>query len=52
VGLGHVYETMIGDELLPPEKRFTKTNIHNYTPHTPLLPSGLLGPVRMFASKP
>jgi hypothetical protein len=38
---------MIGDGPLPPEKRFTTTNIPNYYEHKPqtLLPSGLLGPV-------
>jgi len=38
---------MIGDGSLPPEKRFTTTNIPTYYEHKPqsLLPSGLLGPV-------
>jgi hypothetical protein len=38
---------MIGDGALPPEKRFTVTNISVYYEHKPqtLLPSGLLGPV-------
>jgi hypothetical protein len=38
---------MIGDGPLPPEKRFTVTNIPDYYEHKPqtLLPSGLLGPV-------
>ena len=38
---------MIGDGPLPPEKRFTVTNIPLYYEHKPqtLLPSGLLGPV-------
>src|SRR5271157_995605 len=38
---------MIGDGPLPPEKRFTVTNIPIYYEHKPqtLLPSGLLGPV-------
>jgi hypothetical protein len=38
---------MIGDGLLPPEKRFTVSNISVYYEHRPqtLLPSGLLGPV-------
>ncbi len=38
---------MIGDGPLPPEKRFTVTNIPTYYEHKPhtLLPSGLLGPV-------
>jgi hypothetical protein len=40
---------MIGDGLLPLEKRFTVTNIPIYYEHKPqtLLPSGLLGPVRV-----
>jgi hypothetical protein len=38
---------MIGDGPLPPQKRFTTTNIPIYYEHKPhtLLPSGLLGPV-------
>ena len=38
---------MIGDGPLPPEKRFTVTNIPTYYERKPqtLLPSGLLGPV-------
>jgi hypothetical protein len=38
---------LIGDSALPKEKRFTATNISPYTPDSPLLPSGLLGPVRL-----
>ena len=40
---------MIGDGPLPTEKRFTVTNIPIYYEHKPqkLLPSGLLGPVRV-----
>jgi hypothetical protein len=37
---------IIGDSLLPPERRFTHTNIV-YTRDTPLWESGLLGPVRL-----
>ena len=38
---------IIGDASLPPEKRFTKTNIRKLTKDTPLTPSGLFGPVRI-----
>jgi len=38
---------IIGDELLPGPKRFTKTNIRKLTQTTPLMESGLLGPVRI-----
>jgi hypothetical protein len=36
---------LIGDQQLPPEKRFTRTNITKFRADSPLLPSGLLGPV-------
>jgi len=36
---------LIGDQQLPPEKRLTRTNITKFTKDSPLLPSGLLGPV-------
>jgi len=36
---------LIGDEFLPPEKRFTRTNIKKFTKDSPLRPSGLAGPV-------
>jgi len=36
---------LIGDQQLPPEKRLTSTNITKFTASSPLLPSGLLGPV-------
>ena len=36
---------LIGDASLPPEKRFTETNIRKFVVTTPLWPSGLLGPV-------
>jgi hypothetical protein len=36
---------IIGDQSLPPEKRLTKTNITKLTKTTPLIESGLLGPV-------
>lgn len=38
---------LIGDQLLPPEKRLTKTNITKFTANSPLMPSGLLGPVTL-----
>jgi hypothetical protein len=38
---------LIGDAGLPPEKRFTKTNVRTYQAGSPLLPSGLLGPVKL-----
>lgn len=37
---------LIGDRTLPPEKRFTKTNVP-INPDWDLLPSGLLGPVTL-----
>ena len=42
---------IIGDASLPPEKRFTKTNIRKLTKDTPLMESGLLGPVRVLAAE-
>jgi hypothetical protein len=36
---------LIGDQKLPPGKRFTNTNITKFTASSPLMPSGLLGPV-------
>jgi hypothetical protein len=41
---------VIGDSLLPPSKRLTKTNV-TFEKGTPLLESGLLGPVRILAEK-
>jgi len=41
---------VIGDAALPPEKRLTKTNVTMFTPDTPLMPSGLLGPVSVVTS--
>jgi alpha-L-rhamnosidase/Glycosyl hydrolases family 2, sugar binding domain len=40
---------LIGDESLPKDKRLTETNIHKFGPASPLLPSGLIGPVRLLA---
>ena len=41
---------LIGDEALPKSKRFTATNIHKFTQDSPLLPSGLIGPVSVLVS--
>jgi hypothetical protein len=38
---------LIGDQRLPPDKRLTRTNITRFRADSPLLPSGLLGPVRL-----
>lgn len=38
---------IIGDASLPEGQRFTHTNITKYTARSPLLPSGLLGPVQV-----
>ncbi|MDR2038047.1 MAG: glycoside hydrolase family 2 [Bacteroidales bacterium] len=43
---------IIGDQSLPEEQRYTKTNVVKFTKETPLLPSGLIGPVRLsFSTK-
>ena len=42
---------LIGDAGLPAEKRFTETNIRKFVASTPLLPSGLLGPVRILTER-
>ncbi|HEX3625644.1 MAG TPA: glycosyl hydrolase [Verrucomicrobiae bacterium] len=39
-----------GDEMLPEKKRFTATNIHKFGKASPLLPSGLIGPVTVLVS--
>ncbi|KAA6301018.1 MAG: hypothetical protein EZS26_002833 [Candidatus Ordinivivax streblomastigis] len=36
---------LIGDQFLPEDRRFTKTNVMKFTKDSPLLPSGLIGPV-------
>jgi hypothetical protein len=41
---------LIGDAHLPPEKWFCKTNVRKFTKDYPLLPSGLLGPVRLVSA--
>jgi hypothetical protein len=38
---------IIGDQFLSPEQRFTRTNIRKLTKDTPLMESGLLGPVQL-----
>ena len=38
---------LTGDTFLPKEKRFARTNMTKYTQASQLLPSGLLGPVRL-----
>jgi hypothetical protein len=42
---------LIGDEGLPKEARLTETNIHKFNSSTPLLPSGLIGPVKVLSVK-
>ena len=40
---------LIGDQFLPPPERLTHTNVRRFTRASPLLESGLLGPVRLLA---
>ena len=42
---------LIGDASLPPAQRVTETNMRKFVPTTPLLPSGLLGPVTVIAKE-
>jgi hypothetical protein len=42
---------LIGDQFLPKEKRYTKTNVEKFTKNDPLRISGLLGLVRIIKSK-
>jgi hypothetical protein len=42
---------LIGDESLPKESRFTETNMHKFSPASPLWPSGLIGPVSLLAEE-
>jgi hypothetical protein len=37
------------DESLPKDQRLTQTNVHKFGPSSPLLPSGLIGPVKLLA---
>ena len=43
---------VIADVSLPPEKRISFTPMQYYEPGEPLVPSGLLGPVRLLATAP
>ena len=42
---------IIGDQFLAPGARFTRTNIRQLKKTTPLMESGLLGPVRLLSEK-
>jgi len=42
---------IIGDQFLPTEKQFTKTNIRKFTKESPLMESGLLGPVKILVAE-
>jgi hypothetical protein len=42
---------IIGDAGLPPEQRRTKTNIRKLTANTPLMESGLFGPVQILEQR-
>jgi hypothetical protein len=42
---------LIGDAGLPEGSRLTQTNVHKFSSHSPLLPSGLLGPVKILSVK-
>jgi hypothetical protein len=42
---------LIGDQQVAPEKRLTWTNITKFTANSPLLPSGLLGPVKIISRR-
>jgi (4-O-methyl)-D-glucuronate---lignin esterase len=42
---------IIGDQFVPANKRLTRTNIRKLTKETPLMPSGLLGPVSVMAEE-
>ena len=43
---------IIGDAALPVAQRITRTNIRKLTKDTALMPSGLLGPVRLLRGEP
>jgi hypothetical protein len=38
---------LIGDQFLPKEQRLTRTNIRKFTKDSPLMDSGLFGPVQI-----
>ena len=42
---------LIADSALPAAKRLARTNINPYKPDSPLLPSGLLGPVKLLLER-
>jgi hypothetical protein len=42
---------LIGDAGKPPAERLTRTNIRAFKPDSPLLPSGLFGPVRLLIAE-
>jgi alpha-L-rhamnosidase len=42
---------LIYDESLPKAKRLTTTNIHKFGPASPLLPSGLIGPINVYTEE-
>ena len=47
VDLGKWPNRLIGDKNMPEEKRIAWTSYDSYKKDSPLLPSGLLGPVRV-----
>ena len=42
---------LIGDQFLPEDRRFTRTNVTKFTRESPLMASGLLGPVRILCAE-
>jgi hypothetical protein len=42
---------LIGDAALPAERRFTRTHVNKFNKNSPLLSSGLLGPVRIMSEQ-
>ncbi len=45
------HNRLVGDAALPPEKQLTTTNVSSFKKDTPLLPSGLLGPINLKATE-